>query len=727
MGGVGASDSDPFRTWTPTLGTPAAAPAPAAPPQPAPAAGRPELPPTVRAARPAPQPHPEAPADAESGGVQPRPRSHLAVGAKRGIVQAWKSLPLYAAWQLAPGQNDALAAGMAKSTVGLAESALRTPESVRRFSGFLIEACERYGVPVSGSLRGLELLARLQTEGVSVGGAQVGSTALADALHDRAAEAMAAHPLFQRLEAKGAAADAALRTALNSGDLGDLASLAADPESWAGLVGQSMPALALAYLSGGGVPLLALLEASGVATDARDFERRTGVAVTDEQFTRALAQTVLINAILQKASLSRLLAAGKAPGVGTLAIASGSESAGSAAQQLNANLAARAYDEGRDVSQGVVGAALGGFGSSGLLGTIRRGGPAAHSSGMLALRPGTAGLRLEILRPLESVAGELRAAGVRLAIASDPEQNVGLVHILPEGNHRLNRLAAGLTRMDSEIKLGHIPLLLEKSGSEAGYVDSDKIVLISSNMALGRLSNEGFLANYTHEARHARNALRAAKGEPSPYLGAATGKLPGGMMESYSRYMSFDEPDAYRMNMLAGLQGIAQIIVQNPDARFSFASFRECAQEGAHVSARSSVIATEIIAAIESGAAKPVFARENGVLVARVRVHGSGGDFDVQVPLVGRPGSAGKTARSRLLEQLGWQRSAAEGRLNLFRFLEAESLFFEGSTPAAERVAHARALSDVVAYRPADHNPTAAPPSLADLSAKLAELRRPTR
>jgi hypothetical protein len=168
---------------------------------------------------------------------------------------------------------------------------------------------------------------------------------------------------FGRMAEKGQQADEALNELL-AGNVGPIGNIITDPEAWAGFIGQAAPSLYTAYKSGGSIPFMAWLEGMEASGSALEFEQRTGQRLSPEQFSQAVAQTAIVNSLLEKYGLDKVLGA---PGEKILssAIKGGLTEGGTEAlQQFNGNVAAYvAYDPEQSLTEGVLGSAMGGVGT----------------------------------------------------------------------------------------------------------------------------------------------------------------------------------------------------------------------------------------------------------------------------------------------------------------------------------------------------------------------------
>lgn len=266
----------------------------------------------------------------------------------------------------------ALAAGGVRATLGISESIWRTPEAIGRISdainqGLGINKLSGYlkekGAP--DWLVGTQNpLLNIMTKGVDVGDQHfAGTSDIADMVNKSQDILGEEFDTFRRINEKGHAADIAFDEALK-GNFNQLADVLTDPEAWAGFIGQAAPSLYMAYKSGGSIPFIAWLEGMEVANDAAEFEKMTGQSIDPVAFTQATAQVALLNSFLEKFSLDRVFGSyGK--GVLSSTIKSAVTEGGTEMlQEFNTNVAKYlAYNPDQNLSEGVLGAGMGGFGA----------------------------------------------------------------------------------------------------------------------------------------------------------------------------------------------------------------------------------------------------------------------------------------------------------------------------------------------------------------------------
>lgn len=266
----------------------------------------------------------------------------------------------------------AIGTGVAQATLGVSESILRTPEALSKVAESGARAIERTtGLPWQlNPVRGVQQLADFIASGKIPGAAQrlQGTSDLAEGVS--AAQAMLVEDTatfggsFQRMAQKGHEADQAL-SALFQGDAAPIGAILADPEAWAGFIGQAAPSLYAAYKSGGSLPFMAWLEAMETATDAAAFEKETGSKIDPDQYTQALVQTAVINAWLEKSGLNAILKV-KGGGLVSTLKALFTEGGTEGLQQFNSNIAKwLGYNPEQSLGEGVLGSVMGGAGAGG--------------------------------------------------------------------------------------------------------------------------------------------------------------------------------------------------------------------------------------------------------------------------------------------------------------------------------------------------------------------------
>lgn len=156
---------------------------------------------------------------------------------------------------------------------------------------------------------------------------------------------------------------------LGQGEWGPLAQAVKDPETLIAAIAQAVPSMYAAIK--GGIPAITWLEGMSTASDAADFEKKTGVRMTDDQFAQAVLQTAAVNTLLEKTGLDEVMHGSggilRRGATGALV-----EGATEGLQSVNQNLAEKfAFDPNKPVSEGVLMSILGGAGSGGPVATYQ--------------------------------------------------------------------------------------------------------------------------------------------------------------------------------------------------------------------------------------------------------------------------------------------------------------------------------------------------------------------
>lgn len=269
------------------------------------------------------------------------------------------------------------AASLGTSVLGLSEGVWRIPDAAQRGVGYLAETLERTGLPqYLNPVRGLQDLIRLVSEGALPTGYKfgAGTTDVANLVKGSTQLLTDDTQTFGTAFADNAKmaqnADKALKTAIETGQLQQLGQVLADPQYWLSFMANAAPSLAAAYASGGSVQATMLLEALGESTSAADFEQRTGTKISNADYVQAVAQTAVINGLLEKYGLDKVMGV-KGQGIAGLFKAITAEGGTEVLQQINNNLAeAISYDGGKSLTDGLVASFMGGAGSGGALHTV---------------------------------------------------------------------------------------------------------------------------------------------------------------------------------------------------------------------------------------------------------------------------------------------------------------------------------------------------------------------
>lgn len=264
------------------------------------------------------------------------------------------------------------AASVGQGVLGISESIWRTPDALQRMVGYAAGQLERTGLPRNlNPVRGVQDAIRLISEGRLPVGPQLftGTTGAADRISN-ATDALASDratfgDAFADVQTLAKNADLALANAAKTGQLGQLGQAVTDPAYWSAFIAQAVPSLYVAIKSGGSLGMMGWLEGMEQAGNAADFEKRTGQKISDADFTQAVAQTAIVNAVLEKTGVDKVLGA-KGKGLKGIAQAVFGEGGTEALQQVNSNLSALlAYNPDQGLLEGVVSSFMGGAGAGG--------------------------------------------------------------------------------------------------------------------------------------------------------------------------------------------------------------------------------------------------------------------------------------------------------------------------------------------------------------------------
>jgi hypothetical protein len=258
------------------------------------------------------------------------------------------------------------AAGAASGTLGVSEAIFRTPEAAHRWVRGLNTAFEDVtGLsPVINPARAIESTLDFFSTG-KIPGTNIqkgGMTDIAGAIDESQKILGEEFEPFKANVESSVKADEAFNNALD-GDFAGVADLVTDPVAVAGFVGQAVPSLALAYLSGGSLPFIGWLESMEVASNAAEFEERTGEKISDVDFMQAQTQVAILNSALEKIVPDKLLT-GEAGKSALSILTTGLKEMGTeATQAFNTNLAEKlSFDPEKSLTTGVLQGAIGGFG-----------------------------------------------------------------------------------------------------------------------------------------------------------------------------------------------------------------------------------------------------------------------------------------------------------------------------------------------------------------------------
>ncbi|MBM5575842.1 hypothetical protein [Deefgea sp. CFH1-16] len=286
--------------------------------------------------------------------------------------QADKQIPPKAVvTQSVTSKLDAINRNISGALAGTVDSLLRAPEAA--------------GIALSGSKIPTGIIADAMKAigtGVDVGNYHVaGLSDLADATSAKL-QNYALNSDNVRAQ-KSAIAD--VEKKVLDGQVGALGDLTWDQV--AGAVAGAVPSLALSAIA----PELALITggaqgAGGALKDARDYEKRTGQKLTDEQMAKSIAVSAAVNSIGEKigvdAAMGKLgvnklisdkLGAGIIARAANGVVGAVGEGGTEIAQTVGENYGKQiGYDANQRLSEGVLESALGGIGAGGAMGAIHR-------------------------------------------------------------------------------------------------------------------------------------------------------------------------------------------------------------------------------------------------------------------------------------------------------------------------------------------------------------------
>lgn len=268
------------------------------------------------------------------------------------------------------------AASVGQAVLGISEGIWRTPDAAQRAVGYIAGQVERAGLPpMLNPIRGVQDVLRFISEGrVPAVGSMGGATQIADKVNDAQkilTDTATFGSSFADVQTLAQNADKALATAVKTGNLQQAAQVLTDPNYWSAFMAQALPSLYAAMKSGGSTAFMAWMEGMEQAGNAAEFEKKTGIKISDAEFTQAVTQTALVNALLEKYGLDKVLGA-KGGGIKGIFKAIFAEGGTEGLQQLNSNLSALlSYNPEQSLSEGVMASVMGGAGSGGGVSTAQ--------------------------------------------------------------------------------------------------------------------------------------------------------------------------------------------------------------------------------------------------------------------------------------------------------------------------------------------------------------------
>lgn len=278
------------------------------------------------------------------------------------------------------GVLDTAAAGFTSALRSMNEGLHRVPRALGRFyqagENWMARGAEAAIEAVGGDPA--EINRRLAPLGRAAQVVKRGADALVRPL-DRIADQIAARqqhlnqtdPGHQMHARQSEEVEAAFQQLLQ-GEPGPFIRKLGDPHAWAAALGQAAPSLAASMASGGNLGVIAVLEGLEGLNDVAEFERRTGIQVSPEEFAQAQTQVMTIGALLEKAGVDRILGVKGNRLLSDLARAGMAEALTEMGQAVNANAAKRwSYDPTQAYTEGVGMGLMGGAAAGGSAGGLR--------------------------------------------------------------------------------------------------------------------------------------------------------------------------------------------------------------------------------------------------------------------------------------------------------------------------------------------------------------------
>ena len=270
--------------------------------------------------------------DILTGGCQPEAERPVTPGAPRGAADILSEALFPAESRQAVKETfQTGVGGLGSGVLGLAEAEFRTPTAVARVINTITDTVWEGAYKANRALRGVLAPGAPLPEKAPPNPTRIDPendllltplNQMADAISDstkilqsQTLRETAIGKPFYELAKVNERAEAQFTKALEQRDLSELLPILSDTRAWSGFIGQAVPSLTAAYVSGGSIGFLAWMEGMEGASDAADFERRTGQPISDQDFTQAVLQAASINSILEKLGIDRIIKAGKAPGV----------------------------------------------------------------------------------------------------------------------------------------------------------------------------------------------------------------------------------------------------------------------------------------------------------------------------------------------------------------------------------------------------------------------------
>lgn len=238
--------------------------------------------------------------------------------------------------------------------LGLEEGVARIPDVMSRAYGAVRDLADQYDNPIAQGISGYAGFFESAYDTVGVVGNQVAErfAQTRDILGDTESG--------RRIAQYAHDADIALKEAI-AGDPGKFIDVLTNPAAVLTFVAQAAPSLLVAAASGGSLAVLAAMEGLSQANDAAEYERKTGIRISNADFTASVAQVAAINGVLERIGFSSIFE-GKSKNL-LLDLLKGAAGEGGTEflQNLNQNIASKiTFDADRELLEGSVASTLGG-------------------------------------------------------------------------------------------------------------------------------------------------------------------------------------------------------------------------------------------------------------------------------------------------------------------------------------------------------------------------------
>ena len=270
------------------------------------------------------------------------------------------------------------------------------------------------------------------------------------------------------------------------------------------------------------------------------------------------------------------------------------------------------------------------------------------------------------------------------------------LEITPGSDHPLSRIARGLGRNCRGLGLYYLPEILLKTGFSAAFLPSHNVILLGDRDLLETKSS----VLLHHEIRHAVRRHRLRSKAPSEHYGqldGSRGRLLKTITNTYERFQSVDEMDAYALSFREGFLRLRRALAVGPvDLETSLPGMVNVIQNGLEVSLRN-ISAAKLALHQLQGDQQLEFETRDGLTWAVA--HTGVGRAPLELPLVASSGVNDPENRSLLLGQLHRLLEAAKEHLAGFRFAQKFWDRMSGTSDLAERSLLAEAARDPVLGR----------------------------